>query len=87
MNYVSHARTPEELKAEVCSDLNRRLINLESYSNTVARNATEKARISRAMVEIQEILEYWKAVEIVRPIRKRDRVISKPKIVIQHQPV
>ncbi len=71
MTYISHARTPEELKAEVVSDLGRRIDRLDSYRNVVAKSAAEKARLECAQRELEEAMYFWKQLEIVRPIRKK----------------
>lgn len=71
--YISHARTPEELKAEVCSDLHRRIQNNEGYKRTVARSEAEKARIDRAINELEDMLNFWSNLTIERPIRKHGR--------------
>lgn len=73
MKYISHARTPEELKDEVLSDLRRRLAMLDSYINNIARSAAEKARLACAEKELMAMLQFWNEVEIVRPKRKRER--------------
>jgi hypothetical protein len=72
-DYVSHARTPEELRSEVLSDLRRRLISLDKYFNTVARSGAEKARLSRAMEELVDMLNYWANLKIERPLTKREQ--------------
>jgi hypothetical protein len=76
MTYISHARTPEQLKAEICSDLNRRLAFLDGQVNTIARSASDKAKLNCAKIEIESLLRYWSEVEIIRPkqSRKRDEV-------------
>lgn len=74
MTYISHARTPEELKAEVCSDLKRRLSNLDDYDKFITRSEAEKARVARAKLELESMLHYWSNLEIVRPVRRRKSV-------------
>jgi hypothetical protein len=71
MTYVSHARTPEELKDEVLGDIRRRIELIDHYMQTVARSASEKARLARAQMELTAMLQYWERVEIRRPKRKR----------------
>jgi predicted lipoprotein len=70
--YVSHARSSEELQAEVCSDLRRRIERLSGYSNTVSRNAAEKARIATAIREFEEMLGFWSNLQIIRRPRRRN---------------
>lgn len=69
--YVTHARTPEELKNEVVSDLRRRIDFLYGQEKTIARSAAEKARIACATRELEDMLVYWNELQIVRPVRKR----------------
>jgi hypothetical protein len=71
VTYISHARTPEELKEEVCSDLRRRISSLDSWSKIVARSEAEKSRLARASTELVEMLEFWTNLTIQRPTRKR----------------
>ena len=73
MTYISHARTSEELKAEVCSDLKRRLSNLDDYDKFITRSEAEKARVARAKNELESMLHYWSELEIVRPVRRRKK--------------
>jgi hypothetical protein len=77
MTYVSHARTPEELKTEVESDLRRRLEMLKGYTNSVVKGAAERARIACAERELIAMLNYWENVEIIRPARKRTKAEAK----------
>lgn len=70
-SYISHARSSEELQAEVCSDLRRRIERLSGYSLTVAKSAAEKARIATALREFEEMLDFWEALEIVHRPRRR----------------
>lgn len=70
--YISHAHTPEELKAEICSDLRRRIAVLDGYANSVSRSAAERSRIARASEELSELLRYWDAMRIERPKTKRE---------------
>lgn len=73
IEYISHARTPEELKLEILSNLRWRIAQLDGYANVVAKNASEKARIARATAELQDMLVYWQALKIVRPLTKREQ--------------
>lgn len=70
--YTTHARTPEELKAEVVSDLRRRLSHLDDYDKFVSRGEAEKARVARAKNELESMLVYWSNLVIERPVRKRN---------------
>lgn len=70
--YISHAHTPEEMKAEFCSDLRRRIAVLDGYANSVSRSGAERARIARASEELSELLRYWDAIKIERPKTKRE---------------
>lgn len=72
MEFVTHARTPEELRAEVCSDLYRRIASLDAYSKAVAKGAEERSRIARAITELKDMLEFWRAMRIERPKTKRE---------------
>jgi hypothetical protein len=70
MTYISHARTPEELKAEVCSDLTRRISFLENQVK-FSTSASEKAKLGRAIAEFIQLRDFWTELQIVRPLRKR----------------
>lgn len=70
--YISHAHTPEELKLEVLSDLRRRIVFLDAYTRDVAKSATERARLARAIAELADVLHYWEQVRIARPKTKRE---------------
>lgn len=69
--YVSHAHTPEELLAELLSDIRRRSAALETEYRLTRKGATEKSRIARGMAELEDMLLYWANVEIVRPKRAK----------------
>ena len=71
-SYISHARTPEELKVEVCSDLNRRIAHLADYSLIIAKSAAEKARLATGIRELETMLDYWQALEIVKSPKRRN---------------
>lgn len=70
MTYITHAPTPEALKAELLSDLHRRLARLDAQK-TLAKSDSEELRIARAINELEDIVNYWANLEIVRPTRKR----------------
>jgi hypothetical protein len=73
MSYITHAPTPEALKAELISDLNRRLAMLDNQRKVPGLGELQKARIGRAIIELEDMLHYWTELEIVRPQRKRNR--------------
>lgn len=70
MTYVTHARTPEELRAEVESDIRRRGEAL-ALQLKYATSATEKAKISFAINVMADMANYWSDLKIIRPFRKR----------------
>jgi hypothetical protein len=70
--YVSHAHTPEELQQELLSDLRRRMGAIDMEYRLTRKGATEKSRIARGLLELENMLLYWSNVEIVRPKRKAD---------------
>lgn len=72
MIYSTHARTPEELRDEVVSDIRRRIAVLATLEQN-ARGATEKSRYARAAQTLEEMLEFWSNLEIHRPLRRRLR--------------
>lgn len=69
--FVSHARTPEQLQAEVISDIRRRIDNVGSYSEHVAKSATEKARYASVIRELESMLDFWTKLKIERPRRMK----------------
>lgn len=69
--FVSHARTPEELKAELLGDIRRRMELLDHYSQVVAKSAVERAQIARVQMEFKAMFLYWDSLVIDRPKRKR----------------
>jgi hypothetical protein len=68
VTYVTHARTAEELRAEILSDLKRRLDLLTVQRNVVARSAAEKSRIDRAISELEDMARFWTEV-LINPKR------------------
>lgn len=64
MAYVTHARTPEQLRAEVISDLNRRIEFLQGQHNVTARSKAEKSRLACAMNELGNMLDFWTKLTI-----------------------
>lgn len=73
MTYITHAPTPEALKAELCSDLHRRLAALDAQRKVPLAGEAQRARIGRAIIELEDMLNYWSNLEIVRTQRKRNR--------------
>lgn len=71
MIYVTHARTPQELQAEVITDLNRRLALLQGQRNVLARSQAEKSRLDCAIREFEDMLRYWTSLQITRTPRRR----------------
>ena len=69
--FVSHARTPEEFKAEVLSHLHQRIASNEGYSRIVARNASEKTRLAAVTAELQGLVQFFEELVIIRPKRNR----------------
>jgi hypothetical protein len=68
--FVTHARTLDELRAEVCSDLRRRLAALDLESK-VEKRVGKLAAIGRAKMELESTLSFWQSVEL-RSSRKRE---------------
>jgi len=69
-NYVTHARTPEQLKAEFISHIRQRLSNLD-YELNATKSAGEKAKISRAIFELENMMKIWDETVIIRPTRRK----------------
>jgi hypothetical protein len=72
MTFVTHARTPQELKAEVVSDLNRRIAFFDGQASTTARSAAERARLGYAITALKDMLNFWSNVQIEKTVRKRN---------------
>lgn len=68
--YVTHARTPEELRAEICSDLQRRLAFIDGQIKIIARSATDKAKLAAVQNELASQLHYWTEIQIVTPPKR-----------------
>lgn len=64
--FITHARTLEELRAEFLSDIRRRIQFLDGQSRTVARGALEKARIARAINELEQMHQFWTELTITK---------------------
>ena len=69
-DYISHARNAEELRAEVLGDLRRRIASLDMQHNAVRFSQAEKARIARAIGELQSMLDFWSELKILGKERK-----------------
>lgn len=69
--YVTHARTLEELRAEFVSDLRRRIDTLDSTLRHTQPPASEAARIARAKIELESVIDFWSEVEL-RANRKKE---------------
>jgi hypothetical protein len=70
--FLSHARTPEELRDEVCADLRRRIFFLDLRAKN--KNSAERARIACATGELSDMLDMWLGLKLDHPIRKRSKV-------------
>lgn len=64
ITYITHARSAEELRLEVLSDLNRRLDQLDSYLKVMKPNAAEASRVARARMELLSMQDFWQNVHI-----------------------
>lgn len=69
MTYITHARTLEELRDEVLSDLRRRIERLELQVRH-AKNSAENAKNGRAIDEFKEALHYWTEITLARSTAK-----------------
>jgi hypothetical protein len=61
--FITHARTLDELRAEFCSDLRRRLDSLDAEAKFEKR-VRQLAAIGRAKMELEAALRYWISVEL-----------------------
>ena len=71
MTYVTHAKTAEELRQEVISNINRRIDALERQRNVFGRGAAGKARFDGRINELEDMLRYWTEVKIISPTANR----------------
>ena len=71
MIYVTHAKTPEELRAELLGDLRRRIEMLERSREAFGRGAAGKARFDGRINELEQMLRYWTELQIVPPSKPR----------------
>lgn len=65
MTYISHARSAEEMRLEVITDLNRRLDALARQREAFARGAAGRARFDGKILVLEEMLLYWTALQLV----------------------
>jgi hypothetical protein len=73
VTYISHARTAEELRLEVLSDLNRR-IELLRGQRTVGlwgRGAAGKARVDGKITELEDMLVFWSELQLAAKLSPR----------------
>ncbi len=64
IRYVSHARSLEELRDEVLSDLQRRLDHWDKHLRQMPNSAAEAARIAKVRQELLDLQDFWKQVEL-----------------------
>lgn len=69
--YITHASTPEQLQAEVCSDIRRRIAMIEDAIAIRQDSKAEQAKLARAVIEFKAMLHYWENLTVVRTVRKR----------------
>lgn len=67
--YISHASTLEELRADILSDLKRRL---DATDRLIAFEATKggKAKLEAVKRELEDLARFWQAVELKARKRK-----------------
>jgi hypothetical protein len=70
MTFVTHARNAEELRAELLSDLRRRIENLTRQREVFGRGATGKARFDSRINELEEMLRFWTEIAIIPSTKK-----------------
>lgn len=71
--YVTHAKSAEELRLELLTDLNRRIDNLIRQREVFGRGATGKARFDGRINELEDMLRFWTDLTIVPPSTSRKR--------------
>lgn len=64
IRYVSHARTLEDLRDEFLSDLQRRLDSWDKHLKVMQPGASESARIAKARMELLDLQDYWRQIEL-----------------------
>ena len=75
MTYVSHARSTEELRQEVLTDLNRRIDSLVSQCEVFGRGAAGKARFESKIIVLEEMLRYWTDLQILPKAARKPGII------------
>ena len=65
MTYISHARTAEEMRREVITDLNRRIDSLAQQRIAFGRGAMGKARFDGKILVLEDMLRYWTELQLV----------------------
>lgn len=71
MSYVSHARTPEQLLAELLGDIAHRISRTKMQLEH-APSVSDKVKTVRVLTELEDMQKYWNELTIVRPVRKRE---------------
>jgi len=64
--YITHARTLEELRAEFLSDLSRRQNSLDARIKT-STSAALSARLALARSELDDLWDFWNRITIPAP--------------------
>jgi hypothetical protein len=75
MTYITHARTAEELRLEILSDLNRRIDALAKQREAFGRGAAGKARFDGRINELEDMLRFYSDLQIVPPSKSRSREV------------
>lgn len=73
LKYISHARTLEELRQELLSDLKRRLDNLDRLISFEATKVG-KTKLESRKLELEDMVRFWQAVELKNERRKKPTV-------------
>lgn len=73
--YISNARTLDELRQEMLSDIRRRLSRLDDQIAFEKRN-TEKLKLEAVKREFEDLARFWQEVEL----KDRRKRVSKPEI-------
>ena len=75
--HITHARTVEELRQELLSDLRRRIEILQGQGTlgVFGRGAAAKARVDGRINELESMLRFWTAIEIVPAGAAKKKVI------------
>ena len=70
MTYVSHARTAEEMRQEVLSDIRRRISNLLNQREVFGRGAAGKARFDSRINELEDMERFWTDLQLIYSVKK-----------------